>query len=326
MRMETVVRTDDLPAAERFPFWLEAIRHAVAPYEIRSDHATGFRASLRTMQLGAVQLTVMSQQALEARRTRKLIRQSDPEHYHVGINIRGRVMMSQGGRTTEFMPGDLMVCDTSRPFHTITDPGDTLGTGLNLAFPRALLPLPESKVADLIVRRLPGRNGIGGLLSRYLLQLAKDPGQYGPSDTARLSAITLDLLAATFAQALDADNALPAEAHQRALLTRIHAFIDQHLTDPALTPETIAAAHHLSTRTLQRLFHAQDTTVAAWIRTRRLDRCRHDLAEPLLRIHSIQTIATRWGFTNPAHFSRTFKNAHGVSPRAYRQQAQNSAT
>lgn len=323
--METVVRTDDLPAAERFPFWLEAIRHTVAPHEIRSDHATGFRASLRTMQLGPVQLTVMSQQALEARRTRKLIRQSDPEHYHFGINVRGRVTMSQGGRTAEFAPGDLMVYDTSRPFHTITDPGDTLGTGLNLAFPRALLPLPENKVADLLVTRLPGRSGIGGLLSRYLLQVARNPRQYRPSDTARLGTITLDLLAATFAQALDADDALPAEAHQDTLLTRIHAFIDQHLADPTLTPETIAAAHHLSTRTLHRLFQTHDTAVAAWIRTRRLDRCRRDLADPILHEHSIQTIATRWGFTNPTHFSRIFKNAHGVSPRAYRQQVQNSA-
>jgi AraC-like DNA-binding protein len=325
--METVFRTDDLPAAERFPFWLEMIRQTTAPHEIRSDHAAGFQARLRTLQLGAVQLTVMAQQSLEGRRTPKLIRESDPEHYSFGINIRGRVRMAQGDHSNEFGPGDLVAYDTSRPFHTITGPGGAQGNaGLNLTFSRTLLPLPENKVAGLLATPLPGRSGIGGLLSRYLLQLAKNTGQYRPSDTARLGSVALDLITATFAHALDADDAVPIETRQRALLTRIHAFIDQHLADPALTPETVAAAHHLSTRTLQRLFHTHGTSVAAWIRTRRLDRCRRDLADPLLSAHSIQTIAARWGFTNTAHFSRTFKNAYGLSPRAYRQQAQNLAT
>jgi len=49
-------------------------------------------------------------------------------------------------------------------------------------------------------------------------------------------------------------------------------------------PGTVAAAHYISVRYLYRLFDAQGTTVAAWIRPRRLERCRVDLADPLARI------------------------------------------
>ena len=66
------------------------------------------------------------------------------------------------------------------------------------------------------------------------------------------------------------------------------------------------------------LFETQQTTVADWIRQRRLERCRRDLADPGLRAKPVGAIAARWGLTNPAHFSRLFRAAYGVPPRAYR--------
>ncbi|MFD4701025.1 helix-turn-helix transcriptional regulator [Streptomyces niveus] len=60
------------------------------------------------------------------------------------------------------------------------------------------------------------------------------------------------------------------------------------------------------------------TSPAAWIRHRRLERCRLDLANPRLNARPIQAIAERWGFTNPTHFSRLFRAAYGIPPRDYR--------
>jgi AraC-like DNA-binding protein len=80
----------------------------------------------------------------------------------------------------------------------------------------------------------------------------------------------------------------------------------------------IAAAHQISTRYLHKIFHDQGLTVAGWIRQRRLERCHRDLADPVLRSHPIHAIATRWGFSDSAHFSRLFRAAYGTSPRDYR--------
>ena len=68
---------------------------------------------------------------------------------------------------------------------------------------------------------------------------------------------------------------LPADSRENTLLMRIHAFIEQRLGDCDLAPGPVAAAHYISVRYLYRLFEAQGTTVAAWIRHRRLERCRY---------------------------------------------------
>jgi AraC-like DNA-binding protein len=102
------------------------------------------------------------------------------------------------------------------------------------------------------------------------------------------------------------------------LLLRIHAFIEQHLGEADLSPGIVAAAHHVSVRYLHRLFEAQDTTVAAWIRRRRLERCRRDLADPAFGAVPVSAVAARWGIADPAHFSRLFRRAYGLPPAEYR--------
>lgn len=51
---------------------------------------------------------------------------------------------------------------------------------------------------------------------------------------------------------------------------------------------------------LHRLFHDQGTSVARWVRERRLANCRRDLEDPALAQRGVQAIARRWGFEDPA--------------------------
>ncbi len=95
-------------------------------------------------------------------------------------------------------------------------------------------------------------------------------------------------------------------------------FIRQQLGSPDLSPRSIAAAHGISLRLLHKLFHDQGLTVAGWIRQRRLEHCRHDLANPRFDAHPVGAIAGRWGFTSNAHFSRVFHATYGLSPSDYR--------
>jgi AraC-like DNA-binding protein len=81
----------------------------------------------------------------------------------------------------------------------------------------------------------------------------------------------------------------------------------------------IAAENYISVRHLHKLCEAEGTTVAAWIRARRLERCRRDLLDPSLRTHPVSAVATRWGFVNPEHFSRLFRAIHQLPPGEYRQ-------
>ncbi|MBY8882562.1 helix-turn-helix transcriptional regulator [Streptomyces sp. PLK6-54] len=111
---------------------------------------------------------------------------------------------------------------------------------------------------------------------------------------------------------------VPAPSPTDLLVRDIKAYIEHHLGDTTLTPTSIAAANHISVRYLHHLFRRDGRTVGAFLRERRLEHCRADLADPAQAHRNVCEIARRWGFRDPAVFNRTFKTAYGLTPGAYR--------
>ncbi|MEU9763511.1 AraC family transcriptional regulator [Streptomyces sp. NPDC047987] len=265
MLTEKAFRTQDVLASGRFDCWREYVSQTYVPAEVDSDHAADFAASQRILALGAVQLWTMEHPPMTLRRTRKLIRRSDPELYHLSLPLRGTMRLTSPDHEAHYEPYDLVLHDTSCPhlMRAITSHGEGTILGTGLFVPRKLLPLPENAIDGLLMRRLSGREGVGTLIAQFLTQVARDSSSYRPDDGPRLGTVVVDLLSALFAHALDADT--PPETHRQALVLRIRAFVQQHLHEPQLAPSTIAAAHHISTGYLHRLFQREDHTVTAWI-------------------------------------------------------------
>jgi transcriptional regulator GlxA family with amidase domain len=154
--------------------------------------------------------------------------------------------------------------------------------------------------------------------SQFLLQLARNVDHYSPAEAARLSTAALEVLATRLSHELDTQDWDTPEARRHAQLTQVQAFVRQYLGDPGLCPATVAAAHHMSLRSLQQLFHDEGLTVAGWIKKQRLDCCRNDLSDPALASRPVAAIAARWGFSSPGDFSRAFRTVHGMPPAEYR--------
>jgi AraC-like DNA-binding protein len=319
--MSILISNDHLPAGDRFEYWREAAHQArMAPVDVQAPDQAGFRFALRYSDLGAVRVSRFVVMPYRVRRTPKLIRQSDPERLSVGMLLHGHGAASQAGRRTQVPSGSFTLYDNSYPYRIDIAPaaGASAARALIVNFPRALLPLPADKVHQLVAVTMPAGPGIGALTSRILTQLATGMDYYTPAEAARLSTAALEVLAARLAHELDGDQWIAPETHRRALQTQIHAFIQQHLGDPDLCPATIAAAHHISVRLLHKLFQEQGQTVAGWIRQRRLEGCRRDLADPAQAARPVAAVAARWGFRSPIHFTRAFRAAYGLPPHHYR--------
>ena len=99
---------------------------------------------------------------------------------------------------------------------------------------------------------------------------------------------------------------------------RVKRFVAVNLDDPHLTLDRVAAAIGCSKRYLHKLFDGEADTLNAYIWQRRLERIRQDLADPALADRSITEIAFGRGFSSSTHFSRSFRESCGVSPRVYR--------
>jgi len=318
----TFISTDEVPAADRADFVREALSVArTTAVELLPVAEAGFRLRLRYSDLGAMRVIQRSASPYRVRRTRALIRDADPDLLAIGLPLRGRATVSQYDRQFHAPTSSLFLWDVRQPYSARFDASAGPVEFLALHFPRELLPLPTAQLEKVVATPLPASQGIGALTSQLMVELASGMDHFTPAEATRLSVAALDVLATRLAGALDGDRWLPPETHTHALLVRIHAFIQQHLGNPELSPGAIAAAHHISTRYLHMLFKEQGLTVAGWVRQRRLEGARRDLAEPSRSRRPVGAIGARWGFSSPSQFSQVFKATYGTTPRDYRQQA-----
>jgi AraC-like DNA-binding protein len=309
--MSVRFRAGDEPSMSRRGYWEHVASQAIGALELRIDGDIDPTDEIVAGALGAVSVGALrSRHAGGAVRTIRHVRRDSRELCKIDLPIDGSGVVEQDGRQARLRPGDVAFVDLSRPARWDMSPGRVIA----VVFPRHLLPLPPERMRHLTAVAIPGDEGAGGLLSAFVPQVVHRLDEYRPVEATRLGAVLLDLLV----PALGRLDGRVGPVGDSALASRISAFIDVHLSDPDLSPESIAAANHLSVRSLHRMFATRQATVATSIRERRLERCRRDLLDPALRDRSVSSIAARWGIMNPSHFTRIFHQAYGAPPARYR--------
>ncbi|GAA2276054.1 helix-turn-helix domain-containing protein [Streptomyces atrovirens] len=311
-------RTGVVPPAERWDLWQDVATRTHVPNLLRSERSDDFEATMRVLPLGDLQIAELDLPHLDTVRTPRTIRRFDPEALQINCQLAGDGGMAQDGTEAVFGTGQLIMADTSLPYDVRINRTSQRSTTVVVSLPRARLPLPPRAVRRLLAVPVPVDRGMGGALHRWLADVARRADEFTEADAPALASVTTDLLASLLGRCADSEDALPPESRRRALHTRIRDFIDQNLGDPSLSPATVAAAHGISVRHLHQLFAAEGEAPASWIRHRRLERCRRDLADPRLRGRSVHAIAARWGFTDAATFSRVFRRAYGMTPTDHR--------
>jgi AraC-like DNA-binding protein len=320
--MSTLIHTDVVPAADLVDFIQEITATTWVPMECRIDCSGDYRAEIRASGLGPMQVAVLDIAPITVRRTPTLISRADPDLLKVFLVCSGgSSIVVQGDQQARLSAGEFAFYNTRRPYEVSCGVDGRPTRVLTFMFPPALLPLSRTGIRRLTGVRIPATTGLGDLTSQLLLQLAQHVDHYSPAEAARLSAAALEVLATRLARELDIGDWGTPEARRRALFTTVQAFIQQRLADTDLSPAMVAAANHISLRSLHQLFHDEQLTVAGWIRRQRLERCRRDLADPGLASRPVAAIAARWGFASAGDFSRAFRAEHGLPPAAYRSSA-----
>ncbi|GAB4099680.1 helix-turn-helix domain-containing protein [Sinomonas halotolerans] len=306
----------EVALAHDFDSWRRAVSGAFVPLAVEADRRGPFRGRMRGRHISHEDLSMIEVAASShaVTRTPELIAAADRRYFKLSIQLAGTGLLLQDGREAVLEPGTLAVYSTDRPY-TLAFDGDF--RSLVLMFPHAALDLPPDAMSQITATAMSGEHGLGALVAPFLVRLSENLGAVAGPNGTRLVHNALDLVTTLFNGELDAHSAVSRDPHQ-VLLARIHDFIEAHLGDTGLSPGSIAAAHYISTRHLHDLFRDHGTTVSASIRGRRLERCRRDLRDPVLGDRPVTAIASRWGFTDSAHFSRIFRAAYGEPPTAYR--------
>ncbi len=231
--------------------------------------------------------------------------------------LEGDALLTDGDRQVKLIPGDMIYGPTgveatlrfSSNFRQIYIKAPRLA--LN---PRLIFPL------SLELGYLSGQKGIDHVLSGMLRSLADVLNNITAEQLRPIELAFTEFLITSLASERNAFSLGGAAGAREAHLHRICQTIETRLGDPDLNPGRIAEEHGVSQRYLQKLFTVAGKTFTNYVRIRRLERCRADLVSPLYAQLSLSEICFRWGFNGSAHFSRTFRDQYGISPREYRRQ------
>lgn len=300
-------------STHEFDEFRTAVSESYVPLQVRCEQPGRFAGRIRMADLGDVHVSEVTARAHEVERTPELIaRAEDRRYFKLSLQIAGSGLLVQDNREALLQPGDIAVYDTGRPYSLVFDDDFRM---MVVMFPQTLLDLPRDAMGELTAVRFAHGQGLSGMIAPFLEQMANRIDRLTGPTGSRLAHNAVDLVTTMFASEL---GALAQPGGHRALAGRIRSYIEENLGDPRLDPARIAAAHFISTRHLHGVFREEGTTVAAWVRTRRLEHCRRDLVDPLLADRPIGAVAARWGFLDAAHFSRLFKSTFGRSPSEVR--------
>jgi AraC-like DNA-binding protein len=237
------------------------------------------------------------------------------EHgYAVVLMTDGEATARHYGHAATIARGDFLLVDGAAPLEFAFGEG---GEALVLRVPtrvlRNHLPSPD-QFCGVPLRARQGIAHDVADLARCVFGQLGDGLQ--PQFRGRVARNLLDTLGTAFAMAREGETSgSPLLCSRNA---RVRLRIERDLRDPALSPSRIAARLRMSPRYLRAIFATSNETVSAYILRRRLEECARELADPERRRASITEVAFGWGFNSAPHFTRSFRERFGMSPRQYR--------
>jgi AraC-like DNA-binding protein len=292
--------------------WKAVIARAFPPLRMSLSGTTEFSGRLRAAGTAELFLSEISASGHVIERRPELISGSSQEYLKLSLHLSGSSLIVQDGRELVLQPGDMTLYDTGRPYSMIHEHNVSF---LVAMFPKEIVRGYLTDSESLAGLRMDGNSGVGAMVAAYLQGLTGNLSSLSGPTGDRLSRIGLDLIGALLAEEL---SVMPAQGGSTVLLQRIYQYIEAHLQEPDLGPAEIAAAHYISVRYLHNLFRPRGHTVAAWIRSRRLERCRKDLRDPAFAHLSVSEIAGRWGMHDAGHFSKLFRSQYQQTPSTWR--------
>jgi AraC-like DNA-binding protein len=263
-----------------------------------------FTGRIDNAHCGAITLSTMASSSQRVRRTRSLIRQGGDEYLLATILLDGSGRIEQDDRRALLATGTIVFYDSGRPY---TLEADGPFRQLVVRVPKQLLPGLDTRRCTA---RPLGKHTPGAVVASFLTSLSITTAAARDETLAPFAthAAALIATAATFAGRDD------RAATSHPVLERILEHLHCHFVDPQLDVAAVAAACHLSRRSVYRALG--EGGVAAALRGIRIDKARQLLL--IAPERSIGAVASACGYASESGFHRAFRHATGQTPGDYR--------
>lgn len=295
---------------ERIDIWSEMLTSSHLPWTISNIPSENFEANLSIRSFNDYKLINCSCDTLKGSRNSLEICNTDESYFCILLLREGKEKITVRDSDLFLKSGDIILWDSTQKmsFHVPEHIEKT-----SLMFPSTALTSIFPKAHDFAGSVIPAESGMASMLARHLSSLKQEMWRLDASCLTSLMKPTMEMLTAV----LTGTQVYSPSSMRSLTLQRVKKYIINNLSNPTLSPLTIADSNGISIRYLHVLFEGEKTTVSNWVKKCRLHRCKDDLCSVQNYGRTITELAFKWGFNDISHFSKVFKNEFGCSPRDY---------
>jgi AraC-like DNA-binding protein len=305
--------TDPVPPSDRVAVTREVFGRHVLNLDLEPDPEQPLRVDFHMRALDGLKIITGAASGVVSRRTPALLADSNDDLF-LSLNETNDFYVRHRGVETVMGPGDAVLASCAEPIAFRR----TSGRAIGLCAPRSAFAHAIPRIEDFAGQLIPRHTEPLRLLKAYVNSLGEDEALA----TADLRHLVVCHVQDLIMLAVNAASAVRAGAAGRGLkaarLRAIKSHIAGRLTSPALSVGSVAAAHGLTERYVQRLFEAEGVTFSSFVSRQRLARAHRLLHDPRAGGQAVGAIAYDCGFGDVAHFNRVFRRLYGQSPSEVR--------
>lgn len=284
----------------------DRIRESVGPVGVRivGPERPAFHHEWRSSYIGPTLLTNL--RALQIERREGALAERWADCVFLVVQEQGIASCREAGREFRAHAGEMVLVD---PCLSSSIGSEGACQFLAYTIPRKLVTSLQERGLNPMHRVIGPAAGITRMLSGTLNAML-DPAYVDIRATRSAYQVVSDLLAA----ALQAEGEMELD-QDTALVEAMRDWAIERVGIRRITIPDLSRSFGLSERSLYRLFAKHGTTPDRW-----LWRCRVEAATARLETQraSVKTIALEAGFKNVPHFTRLFRDMHGIPPTEYR--------
>ena len=290
--------------------WQHIINETYFDLKVSFSQPKSFYGSLNHTKLNQVGVSYYHANTVHYKRD--LITTTDPtESVLITFPISGKVNFKQNKRNLRSGPGAFFLELSHLPYEFYHSKEASLYV---IKIPLSLLSSQVSHIEREFARNLSLDTGVGRLLFFQITHIINTINQYKLTDLERhiLEQQLLNLLVIHLSSPTEAFLNTNVDV-QSVQLKRLESYVYRNLSNPDLSPTTVAKACHISVRHLHKLFTKLPYSYSEWVKSLRLRQ-----AHQLLKSHpfySIQEIAQQVGYSDQSYFSRIYKKHFGYPPK-----------
>lgn len=275
-------------------------------------HDAGDQTTIAVWHLGTTMVGRFGGPPTRFTRDPTLVARSGLDQLLVQLYVMGGFEGFAGEKPIFVSPGDVCVFDLANSLATCAQTYENI----SILVPREMV---ENRGLDASILHglvLPRGSSLGSLLGDHLRSLISNVTALDAGEARFVAAAALTLITSILAATARDERQISSVTPRASPLRKAIAYIDRHIGDPDLDVARIIRDLGWSRTVLFRVFEAEGG-VERYIRRRRLGGAARDLSTSGGR-RRIGEVARTWGFASDAAFSKAFRAAFGISPRAAR--------